>query len=321
MTILMKSKTKKIIASIVLILLSYGFITFKILNFKELKEVDFYSLHFSSFYLLIFLVVILLMFLNWGIETIKWKILIDKIQLFSFFNAFKAVFAGITIGIFTPNRVGEIGGRILFLDKGKRTFGVLATGIGSFAQFITTITTGIFGFILFLLLFPDNNTINSVFNKISAIGLLLMLLILIWIYFNIKRIKPILLKIPFFKTRTNQLEYLSETRFSSLLKVLLLSFIRYFIFITQFFLLLIFFDIHLTLIQAYISISLIYLFATLIPTTTLVELGIRGSLAIFFIGMFSDNILGIILSTTFLWLINLAIPSIIGSVFFVKNNL
>ena len=177
----MKSKTKKIIASIVLILLSYGFIIFKILNFKELKEISFSSLHFSSFYLLIFSVVILLMFLNWSIETIKWKILIDKIQAFSFFNAFKAIFAGITIGIFTPNRVGEIGGRVLFLDKGKRTFGVLATGIGSFAQFITTISTGIFGFILFLLLFPDNNTINSIFNKIPAIGLLLMLLILIWI--------------------------------------------------------------------------------------------------------------------------------------------
>lgn len=321
MNILMKSKTKKIIASIVLILLSYGFVIFKILNFKELKEVNFSSLHFSSFYLLIFLVVILLMFLNWGIETIKWKILIDKIQPFSFFNAFKTVFAGITIGIFTPNRIGEIGGRVLFMDKGKRTFGVLATGIGSFAQFITTITTGIFGFILFLLLFPNKTTINSIFNKISAIGFLLILLILIWIYFNIKRIKPILLKIPFFKTRTEQLEYFSETKFISLLKILLLSFVRYFIFISQFFLLLILFNIHLTLIQAYISISLIYLFATLVPTTTLVELGIRGSLAIFFIGMFSNNILGIILSTTFLWLINLAIPAIVGSVFFVKNNL
>lgn len=317
----MKSKTKKIIVSIVLILLSYGFIIYKIANFKELNELTFSSLHFSSFNLFIFLVVISLMFLNWGIETIKWKILIDKIQLFSFIDAFKAVFAGITIGIFTPNRVGEIGGRILFLEKGKRTFGVLATGIGSFAQFITTITTGIFGFVLFLLLFPDNNTINSIFNKISAIGLLLILLILIWIYFNIKRIKPILLKILFFKTRIDQLEYLSETKFISLLKILLLSFTRYFIFISQFFLLLIFFNIHLTLFQAYISISLIYLFATLVPTTTLIELGIRGSLAIFFIGMFSDNILGIILSTTFLWLINLAIPSIIGSIFFIKNKL
>ena len=317
----MKNKTKRIVISIILILLSYGFIIYKIANFKELDELTFPSYFNSSIDLLIFLIVVLLMILNWGIETIKWKILIDKIQLFSFADAIKAVFAGVTIGIFTPNRVGEIGGRILFLEKGKRTFGVLATGIGSFAQFITTITTGIFGFVLFLLLFPDNNTINSIFNKISAIGLLLILLILIWIYFNIKIIKPILLKIPFFKTRTDQLEYLSETKFISLLKVLLLSFARYFVFITQFFLLLIFFNIHLTLIQAYISISLIYLFATLIPTTTLVELGIRGSLAIFFIGMFSDNILGIILSTTFLWFINLAIPSIIGSVFFVKNNL
>ncbi|MBU8892378.1 MAG: flippase-like domain-containing protein [Bacteroidales bacterium] len=317
----MTRKTKKTIISIVLILLSYGFIIYKIANFEELKEITFSSQHYSSIDLVILLIVILLMFLNWCIETIKWKTLIDKIQYFSFISALQAVFSGITIGIFTPNRIGEIGGRVLFMEKGKRTFGVLATGIGSFAQFITTVATGIVGFVLILVLFPEIINLNPIFNFLSAFVLFLILLILILTYFNIKKIKPILLKISFFKTRTDQIEYLSETKFMSLHKVLVLSFMRYFVFASQFFLLLIFFNIHLTLIQAYISISLIYLFATLVPTTTLIELGIRGSLAIFFIGIFSDNVPGIILSTTLLWFVNLAIPSVIGSLFFVKNKL
>ena len=314
-------KTKKILLSIFFLVLSYGFIIFKITNLKELKELSFSSQQFTSVDLFIFLVVILLMLLNWSIETIKWKILIDKIQYFSFFNALQAVLSGITVGIFTPNRVGEIGGRVIFMDKGKRTYGVLATGIGSFSQFITSISAGILGFILFLLLFPNKIVINPIFNKITVLVLLIILAIQLWVYFNIKKIRPLLIKISFFETRTDQLNYLSKTKSFSLLKVLLLSIARYCVFISQFFLLLILFNINLSVIQAFISISLIYLFTTLVPTTTLLELGIRGSLAIFFIGMFSNNILGIVLSTSLLWLVNLAVPSIVGTVFFIKNKL
>lgn len=317
----MKSKTKKISISIVLILISYGFIIYKTVSFEELRSIDLSDQHFTLIDFLILLIVIFLMILNWGIETVKWKILIDQIQHFSFPKAFQAVLSGITIGIFTPNRVGEIGGRVLFMEKGRRTFGVLATGIGSFAQFISTITAGVFGFVLFLIFHPNKININPLLNNISLSLLFILLIILLWLYFNIKKIKTILLKIRFFKSRTDQLEYLSKTKFNKLLKVIILSFARYFVFISQFFLLLIFFNIHLTIPQAYISISLIYLFATLIPTTTLIELGIRGSLAIFFIGLFSNNLLGIVLSTSLLWFINLAIPSIIGSLFFIKNKL
>lgn len=316
----MKNKTIKIVFSIAVIIFSYGFIFYKILNFRKFDELNIYY-QFTYSDLILILIVLILMILNWSIETLKWKILIEKIQNLKFHTAFKAVLSGITLGIFTPNRIGDIGGRVFFIEKGKRTFGILATGIGSFAQFLTTIIAGIIGFILFLFLFPEKTILNPLFNKITGTILFFSSLILIWIYFNIKIIKSILLKIPFFKSRERQLDYLSETKLAELLKVLLLSFFRYIIFSGQFYLILQLFDINLTLIQAYISISLIYLFNTIIPTTTLIELGIRGTLAIFFIGMFSNNILGIVLSASFLWIINLAIPSIIGSVFFIKNQL
>lgn len=317
----MKNKSTKIILSVLLILLSYGFITYKILHFKELDKLSFSPQDYSFSDFLLLLLVFLLMIFNWSIETIKWKILVNNVQNLKFHTAFKAVLSGITLGIFTPNRIGDIGGRVLFINKGNRTFGVLATSIGSFAQFLTTIITGILGFILFLILYPDKTIINPIFNVTTVICFTFILLILIWVYFKIKLINPILLKFSFFKARKNQLEYLSETKSILLLKVLLLSLTRYIVFSSQFYLLLILFGIHLTIIQAFISISLIYLFTTIIPTTTLVELGIRGTLAIFFIGLFSDNIFGIIFSAMFLWFINLAIPSIIGSVFFFKNRL
>ena len=314
----MKRKSKKIVISAILILLSYSFIIYKIADFNELKELLVLISNYSLSDLLLLAIVLFLMFFNWSVETIKWKSLINEIQYFSFSKAFKIVFAGITIGIFTPNRVGEIGGRAIFMEKGKRTYGVLATGIGSFAQFITSIIAGILGFVLLLLLFHDKIKIHSIFNNISAIALIVMSLILMWSYFNVKNIKPFLLKISFFKKRTEKLEYLSNMKTNSLIRILIFSLLRYIIFGTQFYFLLYSFGITLTFLQAYISISLIYLFATLIPTTTLAELGIRGSLAIFFIGLFSGNVSGIVLSTFMLWFINLAIPSIIGSVYLIK---
>jgi len=79
------------------------------------------------------------------------------------------------------------------------------------------------------------------------------------------------------------------------------------------------FGVDIDLIQAIISITLTYLFLTLIPTTTLVELGVRGSLAIFFVGIFSENTLGIVLASIFIWIINIAIPAIVGSFFLLKT--
>jgi len=62
---------------------------------------------------------------------------------------------------------------------------------------------------------------------------------------------------------------------------------------------------------------------TAIPTVTLVELGIRGSVSLYFIGLYFDRFAavteeinaGIISSSSTLWLINLAIPALLGTIF------
>jgi len=259
------------------------------------------------------------MFMNWNVEALKWQKLVRKIQDIPYLKALKAVFAGITFGIFTPNRIGEIGGRIYFLDKGKRTYGVLATSIGSYAQFIVTIAMGILGFTLFLLLYPELIHIHSFFNQLTAILLFLLLGILVWSFYNIKRIKPVLLKLPYLKNKSGQIEYLSYESTKSLSFIILLSALRYIVFFTQYYILLKLFEVDINLTQAIVSITLTYLFLTLIPTTTLVELGIRGSLAIFFIGIFSENTLGIVLASIFIWIVNIAIPAVLGSFFILKN--
>src|SRR5688500_12741182 len=55
--------------------------------------------------------VILLMPVNWLLETWKWHSYLSVHARVNFARAFKAVTGGIPLSLFTPNRIGEYGGR------------------------------------------------------------------------------------------------------------------------------------------------------------------------------------------------------------------
>lgn len=90
------------------------------------------------------------MLLNWGIEAYKWKFLVQKINPIKLQRTFKAVWTGVTLGLFTPNRVGEFGGRILYVPRKFRIKAVIVSLIGSFSQNIATIFFGVIGLIIYL---------------------------------------------------------------------------------------------------------------------------------------------------------------------------
>lgn len=316
----MKSKFLRIAFLAIVLLLTYGFITYKIIRFDELRSFDFSLILRKPFTYLLLAAVILLMILNWTIESFKWQKLILPLQNIAFANSFKAVIAGVSIGLFTPNRVGEIGGRILFLEKGNRTAGAFLSVIGSLAQFVATILLGILGFVMLLILFPEKTHINPILNKSLAITLTAILIVLIWSYYQIKRIVPWLLRFSFFKKREDPFRAISNLPRKTSTRILALSILRYLVFSIQFFLLLRLFNINISLIEGFVSISMTYLFMTVIPTTTLLELGLRGSLAIVFIGLFSENIIGIVLASIFLWMINIAIPAVAGTFYLIKSK-
>jgi hypothetical protein len=62
---------------------------------------------------------------------------------------------------------------------------------------------------------------------------------------------------------------------------------------------------------------------TLVPSIALLDLGIRGSVSIYVIGLYfqhaglypGDTELAILTSSTVLWLVNLIIPAILGTFF------
>src|SRR5262245_18389218 len=57
--------------------------------------------------LIILVAVVLLMFVNWSLEAVKWQRMLGRLEPIGFLRSLEAVFTGLTVSFFTPNRVGE----------------------------------------------------------------------------------------------------------------------------------------------------------------------------------------------------------------------
>jgi hypothetical protein len=58
-----------------------------------------------------------------------------------------------------------------------------------------------------------------------------------------------------------------------------------------------------------------FLVMAVVPTIALAELGLRGHVSLLLFGLLSTNTLGIVLTASGIWLINLVVPALAGSLF------
>ena len=303
-------KYLSIIIKIVIVFFSFYFIYHQLVENKSFEELDISVLIDTVKKNKVYLVgVILMMFLNWLVEALKWRYMISKIENISIMTAYRAVFTGITVSTFTPNRIGEYGGRVFCLEKGDRIKAVFITVLCSMSQLLVTI---LYGSISLFILF-DEILIDKTFLSVSL--LILLNLFLLFSYFNISHIVNFLGKFKLIKSFKKYLEVLVMYNYKDLIIAFIYSNTRYFIFSLQFIILLHVFGINISFMDAILSVMLIFFFITITPTITIAEIGVRGSVAIFVLGLFSSNDIAILSSTTLLWLINLIIPAIIGSFF------
>ena len=303
-------KYLSIIIKIVIVFFSFYFIYHQLVENKSFEELDISVLIDTVKKNKVYLVgVILMMFLNWLVEALKWRYMISKIENISIMTAYRAVLTGITVSTFTPNRIGEYGGRVFCLEKGDRIKAVFITVLCSMSQLLVTI---LFGSISLFILF-DEILIDKTFLSVAL--LILLNLFLLFSYFNISHIVNFLGKFKLIKSFKKYLEVLVMYNYKDLIIAFIYSNTRYFIFSLQFIILLHVFGINISFMDAIHSVMLIFFFITITPTITIAEIGVRGSVAIFVLGLFSSNDIAILSSTTILWLINLIIPAIIGSFF------
>jgi hypothetical protein len=93
------------------------------------------------------------------------------------------------------------------------------------------------------------------------------------------------------------------------------------VFIAQYILVFYLFNVAMPLFWAVCSVSVLFLLMAIVPTIPIAELGVRGEISLKVFGMLTQNILGIISVAAFIWLINIIIPSLVGSLFVLSSRI
>lgn len=298
---------------IIIVLLGLWIIYEKIIHNQNIPQLwhDLKSSFSNKNQMLFLILAIALVPLNIFLEAVKWKFQLKPIENISYYRSFLSIFTGITSGMFFPNRMGNFLGRIFMLENGDRIKAAMITIVGGMGQMIATVNLGLVA----LLFFTEKNFFIILTVAIFLTGLL------IFIYFNIHILKYIQFLIPKkFKEKTKDyLEIFSLYKKSELLQILILSYARYFIYTFQFVLLIWFFNIPLTYIKAMIPISVTYILMMIIPFITITEIAVRGSVSIMVFekwliinGINNSYVMMVFSASTLLWLLNIALPSIIG---------
>jgi hypothetical protein len=257
-----------------------------------------------------------LMLANWGIEARKWQIVIKRVQRLSFIQSCKAVFTGTTMAFFTPNRIGEYIGRILYLDEGTRVKAISLTIVCSMGQLLVTWWIGIGG-ILYLQAYGNTellHTFAGVWLKLVLYFAIAAAVVLTLFYFRLAGLVRWVEKIPRLQKPVSYIRVLDSLNATLLLRILSLSILRYSVFIGQYYLLFDVFDVHVTAAQVAGTVSVIFLVLSIVPTIAVItELGMRWKIGIEVVQLFDSNISGILATSLAIWIINLVIPALIGS--------
>jgi hypothetical protein len=272
-----------------------------------------------------FWTVMILVFANWGIEARKWQLLMKGVQRINYFVAFKAVLSGLTLSLNTPNRIGEYGGRILYVREGNRIKAISLSIAGSMSQLIVTLIMGCGG--LTFLIYIQQTT-GSVIIGLSFFWVKILLslstgaaFLLLFIYFRLSWLIKIIEKIPPFVKYARYISVLEDFHAKVLLRLLSLSLVRFLVFVIQYILLLQALDIDITWMQGFWIISILFLVLAIVPSFAIADLGIRGKFSVELLALYSSNTLGIIGATFGIWFINLFIPAIAGSILILSTKI
>ncbi len=263
------------------------------------------------------LLVVFFMAVNWGIEAVKWRLLVRHLQPFSYFRAFKSVLSGCSVTMLTPNRIGEYGGRILYVEEGNRISAISLTIVGSISQLLVTMMMGCMGLLLLKYFSQTDHAITTFLpafwqNVITSLSVVLTVLLLLF-YIRLGWLVRIMEKMPALYKVVKHISVLDEFNNMQLIQILSLSFLRYLVFVLQYVLLLQVMDVHIAGSLCFLLLTIFYLVMAVAPTFVFIELPVRISASWAIFQLYTSNQTGVSAAALGIWIINLVIPAVIGS--------
>lgn len=292
---------------IIVFIVAWGYVVYQFMTMEQDVSVIFAEEHFSFCF---FLIVCALLFVNWGLEAKKWQFLVNRNQSISYAKAVSGVLVGLPLALITPNRIGEIGGRAIVLEKGYKE-AVFATFLGSLMQFSATILFGVFGVVFYLVFLPHTQAVESA--SLISLCVIFSLIIVVFLCKNQRWLKFLFLRVigKTFYRKLMQMVHIYNA--NDIVKALTVSLLRYCIFSSQFLIMISMLIPELSFVEMFVGITLTYLFTTIIPTSVLGEIGIRGSVAMFIFEAFTPKVVIIFQISLLIWIINIVVPTLAGS--------
>ncbi len=298
-----------------ILVLAYGYLVYVLWQFDEYELVLSQWKQGMEKFVWWLLPIFLLLPLNLLLESKKWQLLICKLESHTILESLKSVLGGITTAFFTPNRVGEFPGRVLFLAPQNRVKGVLLGGVSALSQTLVILLWGVPSAIVLLgTHFAEQNIFYFLLSGLIFFVLLLGYIFLpnIAAYYK-QRFKG--------KKVYDILQMLAQFSRVDLLKVLFVASLRYFVFSTQFFCMLQFFGAGVDISMTLLAIATNYLFVTFAPAFAFSEGAVRASVAVLVFSLFTQNQLGVAAAGISIWIVNFVFPMIVGSYFVAKTKL
>lgn len=262
-------------------------------------------------------IVVFLMFLNWFFEVVKWHYLVREVEAISLWKAVKSVFCGLTWAIFTPNRIGEYGGRVLFLQPSHRARGAVLMGVGLFAQLVLTSLFGAIAIAWFVSSFLDTPTAVK-----FGVWLLAFIygLAFVFLYFNVHWVDYMVGKVRWLKKIQPFFDVLRAVSLRQLAVVLFISFTRFIIFTSQYIILMVVMLPQLPVFPMVMMIFILFFVQSALPTLDIFDFSVRSFVASNLYAYITTQELAVMAIVSFIWFVNLILPAIIGSVFVWKVN-
>lgn len=258
------------------------------------------------------LLCVLLMPVNWLLEALKWKYLTSAFQPLRFKDALASVLSGVSLGVITPARIGEYGGRMLYLKADHKIQSIGATLTGSIAQ--NTINAAVavpLSYYFLKTVFDVTYGWSSAFLLLITAGVVLSMLV----YYHIGTMLRIAGRMPFLNNRPwilNKFGYAAQYDRVLLHKVILLALARYLIYSLQYLCVAWFFDFGFETHIMTGAIATIYLVQSGIPLPPVMGLMARGELAVLVWSQLHVDAITALGATLLLWTINLMIPALAG---------
>jgi len=317
--LILNSKQKKVISyglKITIVVLAGYFMFEKLSNYQNLEQfANLIGKLAPAKVYLILSVIFILMLVNWLIESKKWQFVIAKVEQISYYKAVESVFCGLTWAIFTPNRIGEYGGRVFFLSPRRRIQGAVAMSVGQIAQMVITNVAGALALLWFIYYFKPMDPLIYVAICFLVVGFCFFFLLF---YFNIRWIERSLNSINFLKRYKRFFSVLNRYHQKELTIVMLYSMARFSVFTIQYILIIYLLLPEIAFYKTALMVFILFFVQSALPSLALFDVGVRSLTATYFFGFITTHDVAITAAIALIWFVNLIVPAVIGSYFVFK---